>query len=178
MHKITRFIASMALCAMALVSVPMAPAMAADAVLTGPALTYTPNIFLYATREVDLGTAYTNATTTATIIASASGTTAVTVPATLRDYSKQYLRVCWRVVASKATSTTGTIYPFINGAAYTTASQAVTTAATNGNLSGCATVARSSAAAQTVSLYGVSGDTAVFTVSDAYIEVWNITLGG
>lgn len=168
------------LLALALTAMPTLAA-AADLTLDGPALTqrnlgYAPNVHLVQTRSVDLSTAYTNATTSATLIASASGTTAIALPATNRDYSKQYIRACWRAVGSKATSTTGTITLYANGGLIAATNQTITTASLNNNVSGCHTVARSSAAAQTIGLWGVSGDTAVFTVSAAYLEVWIITL--
>lgn len=153
------------------------PGFAADIAPAMPGRNYPINQFLMAYRVVDLSTTYTNATTTPTIISSASGTTAVSIPATLGDYAKQYFRICYSVDATKATGTTGSVLIFAN-AATIAASKRFLSSTLEGTISGCYTVARSSAAAQTISLYGVSADTSIFTVSAAYIEVWNLQVGG
>lgn len=176
MKCIARFLALAALMAAAVVA--PTSAFAADAVLQGPNLTYAPNMFLYQARVLDLSTAYTNATTTPTIIASASGTTAVTVPATLRNFALQYIRVCYSVDVTKATATTAAVQVFVNGAANADSKRYLSTGAGRGTISGCFSTVRTANTAQTVSLYGVSGDTNTMTVNAAYLEVWNITLGG
>lgn len=169
--KLIRNFLTLAACAvMALAT----PALAADVTVDGPGLTFPVNQYLVQARRADLGTNYSNATTTATIVASASGTTAVSVPATTFDYTKQHIRVCYGVQATKATSTTGSVSVFVNGAVL--ASSTRTIGVVSAPISSCTTIVRSSAAAQTVSLYGVSGDTAAFTISAAYIEVWIITI--
>lgn len=136
----------------------------------GP-LTYAPNAKLISVANMAAAD-YTNATTGLTDIAEAT----VAVPAASGDFSKRYLRVCFSASASKATSTTGTIRVYVNGAAVTASGATIDFAALGGHLSSCYTVARADAAAQTVKLQGVSGDTAVFTVSELQMEVWEITL--
>lgn len=82
-----------------------------------------------------------------------------------------YIRVTVTYVMSKATATTGTCAVFANGAIVTKTAQAITTAATNANVSGVFYLVNSLAGTQTVKLQCKSGDTNVFTVTSAHLIV-------
>lgn len=159
-----------ALCALALTisSTFAGPALATDIYNTNGA--YFPNVQLVAATAATAG--YTNATTSYTDITGAS----VAIPATRGDYSLQYIRVCYWADVTKATSTSGSIRVYANGAGITASVRTVTSAAGQTTLNLCYTVARSSAAAQTVKLQGVSGDTATFTIANLQMEVSVIRL--
>lgn len=109
----------------------------------------------------DATAAYTNATTSYTDIAGVS----FSVPATLKQYSKQYIRVCYFADATKATATTGIIGVYANGAIIAASERAIASSAGRSTMSSCYVVARSSAAAQTVKLQAKSGDTNIFTIA-------------
>lgn len=118
---------------------------------------------------VDTATAgYTNATTSYTTVTGIS----FSVPATRYNYTTEYLRVCYWADVTKATSTTGTIQVNANGAAITASRRTVNFGAGQTALSNCYTVARASAAAQTVTLEAVSGDTATFTIANLQAELY------
>lgn len=146
--------------------VTLQPAIAGDLIL--PPGRSSPDIRLIGTDAATAG--YTNATTSYTAITGAS----VSVPATFGNYTNEYLRVCYWADVTKATSTTGTIQVNANGAAITASRRTVASAAGQTTLSNCYTVARASAAAQTVTLEAVSGDTATFTVANLQMEVYLI----
>lgn len=154
-----------ALAAFALIAMPIA---ASAAVITAPLGRYAPGLVLIGINSATA--AYTNATTSYTDITG----TSIEIPATRGDYSLQFVRVCWAATATKATSTTGTVRVYANGAGIAASAKTVTFGAANDSLGGCYTVARSSGAAQTVKLQGVSGDTAALTVANAQIEVYII----
>lgn len=140
-------------------------------VSAAPAQVVTPKMFgTTATFEgtVDATPAYSNATTTYTAIPGAS----IAVPATNKPWSgKQFIETCYWADATKATSTTGTIQVVANGAAIVASRRTIASAAGQNNIGLCYRVARSSGAAQTVSLQGVSGDTAAFTVANLQMTV-------
>lgn len=161
------FIGALALAGCALAA---SPAFAAPTVITGPGLAYPVNLHLVGTVTGDLATPYTNATTTPSIV---TGMT-VAVPATLRPYQLQTLCVRWSADATKATSTTGSIGIGLNAAVDATSYRYTASSAGRNALNGSYCVARPSAAAITVSLYGVSADSGVFTVNNAFLEVWNV----
>ena len=74
--------------------------------LAGDLIAYSRTDMTTLASAVDDATAgYTNATTSYTDITGVS----FSVPATLKQYSKQYIRVCYSADVTKATSTTGTI---------------------------------------------------------------------
>lgn len=150
---------------LAAASLAFAPTLASAAEIIGTSGRYAPGEILIAANSATAN--YTNATTSYTDIAG----TEVTVPATSRDYALQFLKVCWWATATKATSTTGTVRVYANGAGIAASAKTVTFGAANDSIGGCYFVARSSAAAQTVKLQGVSGDTEALTVANAQIAV-------
>jgi hypothetical protein len=153
------------------ISLITGPAMA-TVVVAGPGTAYAPNIFFVGAN--DLTSAYTNATTSATDLTG----TSIVVSATKKRYDLQYFQVCWTADATKSTSTTGSVGVYVNGALAAGSTRFIASAAGRGTIGGCYVVARSSAAAQTIALQGVSADTASFAVTTASIQVWVIQLGG
>jgi hypothetical protein len=151
------------LASLALVCLTAAPAMAAP--VFAPLGTYIPNSMVVCVSDATAG--YTNSTTTPSDITGAT----CAVPAYDGDYSKQYIEVCFNADVTKATATTGAIGVFVNGALVTASKRYSTSAAGQADLSGCYAVARSSGAAQTVKLQGVSGDTNLFTVANCQFAV-------
>lgn len=117
---------------------------------------------------VDATPAYSNATTSYTAIPGAS----VTIPVTNKAWAgKQFIEACYWADATKATSTTGTIQVVANGAAIPASRRSIASSAGQNNISLCYRVARASGLAQTVSLQGVSGDTAAFTIANLQFTV-------
>lgn len=117
-------------------------------------------------------TDYTNSTVTPSAITDAT----VTVPASKRgSVSGEYIEVCFWAQGIKATSTTGSIVPTSSNSTLATAlgigTRTIASSAGASTISGCTTLARPVATSFTVSLNGVSGDTAQFTVSEAQIKV-------
>ncbi len=112
-------------------------------------------------------TSYTNATTTATILTG----TGITVPATSFDPAKQLYTACFTADVTKATSTTGSITVAVGGVPIAASARYASSAAGRTSISGCYSWVRSSAAAQVVSLYAVSADTASFAVQNAQLRL-------
>jgi hypothetical protein len=140
------------------------PAFATDVINT-TADNYSPNLHFYCVTNATAG--YTNATTTPSDITGAS----CAVPAFNGDFAKSFIRTCFWADATKSTATTGAIGVYVNGALVTASKRFIASAAGQGTISGCYTVARSDGSAQTVKLQGVSGDTNTFTVSQLVLEV-------
>jgi hypothetical protein len=92
------------------------------------------------------------------------------VPITNKNYNNQFVEVCYYASATKATSTTGTIGVYANGAEITASERSITSAAGISTMASCYVVARSSAAAQTVKLQFKSGDTAAFTINNGQVR--------
>lgn len=125
----------------------------------------------------------TAATTSYEDVAGAS----VTYPASLSDpaYTGELIYACYWATGSKATTLSGTVALFVNGAIVADTAKVVTTASLNGSVSSCYAVAPAAdqtgnagsndyLEAQTVKLQAKSADTAVFTVSDATLAVFRI----
>lgn len=119
----------------------------------------------------DLGTPYSNSTTSYTDVGAS-----VAVPdwaTKFGDYSGSFI-ACYSVQASKATSTTGSVGVYINGALDTDTVRTGTFGQAE-VLDGCFGVARgSSGAAQTIKLQAKSGDSAAFTITSASLIVWYV----
>lgn len=145
------------LSALALTCLSVTPALAGPVFTPGAA--YIPNSMVVCVADATAG--YTNSTATPSDITGAT----CSLPAYDGDYSKQYIEVCFNADVTKSTATNGSIGVYANGALITASKRASTSAAGQADLSGCYTVARSSGAAQTVKLQGVSGDTNLFTVA-------------
>lgn len=125
-----------------------------------------PSVILYATDTATAASA--NATTSYVDV---PGVT-FSVPATNKQYGYQFIRVCYWGDVTKATATTGTVGVFANGAVITASEMTVASAAgAKAVISQCYTVARSSAAAQTVKLQYKSGDTNAFTINNMMVEL-------
>lgn len=140
------------------------PAFATDVINT-TADNYSPNISVLCVTNATAG--YTNSTVTPSDITGAS----CAVPAFNGDFAKGFIRTCFYADATKATATTGAIGVFVNGALVTASKRFISSAAGQGDLQGCYTVARADGNAQTVKLQGVSGDTNLFTVANLVMEV-------
>jgi hypothetical protein len=130
-----------------------------------PGATYIPNSMVVCVADATAG--YTNSTATPSDITGAT----CSLPAYDGDYSKQYIETCYNADVTKSTATTGAIGVYVNGALVTASKRFATSAAGQSDIAGCYTAARSSGAAQTVKLQGVSGDTNLFTVSNAQFAV-------
>jgi hypothetical protein len=158
MKRIYTFFATLALACLS-----VTPALAAP--VFAPGGTYIPNNMVVCVSDATAG--YTNSTATPSDITGAT----CAVPAYDGDYSKQYIETCFNADVTKATATNGAIGVFVNGALVTASKRFATSAAGQSDLSGCYTVARSSGAAQTVKLQGVSADTNLFTVANCQFAV-------
>jgi hypothetical protein len=136
-----------------------------------PTTNYIPNMKLDTVVTATGG--YTNATVTPTVIPG----TSFTLGATQGDYTRQYFRVCYTADVTKSTSTTGAISIYLNGVnSGSTMDRYVASSAGRNSIGGCFTIARPSASAQTIALYGTSGDTASFAVTNAVVEYWRVIL--
>lgn len=154
---------------LALAALASLPSMA-SAAQSPPTDPYTPN--LYFEGVADATAAQTFNTTSYADVALAT----VTMPALTQDYSGDYAWVCYTADAIKATSTTGTIAVYANGAVVAKTAQTVDTAAKNTNLGGCWTIAVANGNANVVKLQAKSGDTAVFTINNAELTVWRLRI--
>lgn len=165
MRLFKHMIAGLALACSVLASTPL---MAAAVVITAPGLAFVPNTYWMGSVTGDFSTPYTNSTTTPSALTGMS----VVIPATKRSFGLQYVCARWSVDATKATSTTGSVTLAVNGAADANSTRYTASSAGRNTISGAYCVLRTSAAAQTVALNGVSADTAALTVNAAYLEVW------
>ena len=158
--RLTTMIRGLCLAAVAALAMPFA----AQAQV-GP-YTYSPNVRFVA-MDVNSAT-YNNSTTGYTDVTGVS----VALPATTAPFANQLLRVCYSADVTKATSTTGTIAVYANGAVI--AASARTVGVGQWTMAACYIVARADGAAQTIKLQAKSGDTAQFTVTNVQMEVWRI----
>lgn len=152
-----------ALASLACLSLASPAALAAP--VASPGGTYIPNQMVVCIADATAG--YTNSTVTPSDITGAS----CALPATNDNFSLQFIEVCFNADVTKSTATTGAIGVFVNGALVANSKRFATSAAGQSDLSGCFTAQRSSGAAQTVKLQGVSGDTNLFTVSNVQFKV-------
>ncbi len=162
-----KLIKTYALAALACLSMIAAPMAADAAAVVSMARTNQINFTSYQSAQAAAAD-YTNATTSATDISEAT----VTVPSRPnRTGATEYYEACFYAQAIKATSTTGSIDLVVNGSAVTVARRTIDFGTINGVIVGCHTAAVPVKTSFIVKLQGVSGDTAVFTVSDAHIIV-------
>lgn len=130
----------------------------------------------------DVTAAYTNATTSYTDLTGSSFTytpsindctTAGRVLNTGRTFPC-LIKIQWSFDVIKATTTTGTCTPYVNGALVTAAARSVDVAAKQTTIAGILVVANTVAGAQTIKFQCKSGDTATFTVNTGHVVVTEI----
>jgi hypothetical protein len=112
-------------------------------------------------------TAYTNATTTATILPG----TALTVPATQFDPAGRLIQVCYSADVTKATSGTGAVGVAQDGVPIVASYRFSGFNGGRSVVANCYAFFRASQAATVISLYAVSSDTASFAVQNAQMIV-------
>lgn len=138
---------------------------------------FTVNMYLGGAVQADLSTPYTNSTTGYTDVTGAT----VAIKAWPGDigggassYPQQLWFVCYAIDGSKATSTSGTVGIFVNGALDADTVQTGTFAAGHISVGGCYSIPNTLATAQTIKLQAKSGDTAAFTINQASLTVFRV----
>lgn len=140
----------------------------ASATHTLPTDPASPNLYLEGV--VDATASSTFATTSYADLPAAT----VTMPAVTYDNAGDYAYVCYSADVIKATTTTGTLAIWINGAVVAKTARTIDVAAKQGTMGGCFTLALTAQTANIVKLQGKSGDTATFTVNNAELTVWRV----